>query len=251
MLYSKDAKVYIAARSAEKAEKAIDDIKIAAPKSKGFMEFLRLDLADLTTIKATVQSFLAKEEKLHILFNNAGVQTPNPTQTAQGHETHLGINCVGTFLLTKLLAPTLAATAKSEPKGTVRVVWVSSSGTEIAGEKSVGLHMDNLDYHIPKAPLYKYSMSKVGNYLHGVEFAKRYRADGVVSIPLNPGNLASDLYRDQSGMVFKFLTKYVMYTSIFGAYTELYAGLSPDITLEKSGSWGEFSLTRTDEFYVG
>lgn len=217
----------------------MDDIKTTAPDSKGSMEFLKLDLADLTTIKATVDTFLARESKLHVLFNNAGVQSPEPTQTAQGYETHMGINCVGTFLFTKLLTPTLVATAKTEPEGTVRVVWVSSSGTEIAGEKSVGLHMNNLDYNIPKNPMYKYAISKVGNYLQGVEFAKRHRADGVVSIPLNPGNLASDLYRDQSGLLFKFLTKFVMYPSAMGAYTEVYAGLSPEITLEKTGSWGK------------
>ncbi|CAM1505936.1 Fc.00g115730.m01.CDS01 [Cosmosporella sp. VM-42] len=237
ILYAKNAKIYVAARSAEKARNAIDDIKSTAPDSKGSLKFLHLDLADLRTIKKTTETFLAKEKKLHVLFSNAGVQSPTPTHTVQGHETHIGINCVGTFLFTKLLTPILETTAKSEPEGTVRVIWVSSSGTELAGEKSVGLHLDNLDYHIPKSPMYKYAISKTGNYLHGVEFAKRYSASGVVSIPLNPGNLASDLYRDQHSLLFQFLTKFIMYPSIMGAYTELYAGLSADITIDKSGSW--------------
>ncbi|KAM0430104.1 hypothetical protein ACHAPT_006110 [Fusarium lateritium] len=240
MLYSKNARVYIAARSEEKANRAMEDIKKVAPDSSGSMDFLRLDLADLTTIKASADLFLSKEEKLHVLFNNAGIQSPEPGVTAQGYESHLGVNSLGTFMFTKLLTPKLIETAKSEPADTVRVIWVSSSGAEILGEKSVGIHLDNLDYHIEKSEMYKYAISKVGNYLHGVEYGKRHRFDGVVSIPLNPGNLQSDLYRDRTSVLFKLMTKYLMYPPVMGAYTELYAGLSPDITLDKmdkTGNW--------------
>ncbi|KAM5343768.1 hypothetical protein ACJ41O_012305 [Fusarium nematophilum] len=237
MLYSKNARVYIAARSEERAKKAMEDIKTAIPESRGSMNFLHLDLGDLTTIKTSVDAFTSREKKLHVLFNNAGLQSLQPGQTAQGYESHLGVNCLGTFMFTKLLTPVLVGTAITEPPNSVRVVWVSSSGTEISGEKSVGIHLDNLDYHVEKPQLYKYAMSKVGNYLHGVEYAKRYQAKGVMSIPLNPGNLSSDLYRDQTSFLFRFLTKCLMYPPIWGAYTELYAGLSPDLTLEKTGSW--------------
>ncbi|UPK92890.1 hypothetical protein LCI18_003825 [Fusarium solani-melongenae] len=237
MLYSKNAKVYIAARSEEKAKTAIADIKKASPDSSGSMDFLRLDLADLTTIKASADNFLSKEKKLHVLFNNAGIQSSDPGVTAQGYEAHLGVNSLGTFMFTKLLTPKLVETAKSEPAATVRVIWVSSSGAEILGEKSVGIDLDNLDYHIDKSEMYKYAISKVGNYLHGVEYAKKHRSDGVVSIPLNPGNLQSDLYRDRTSFLFRFMIRYMMYPPIMGAYTELYAGLSPDITLDKTGSW--------------
>lgn len=145
-------------------------------------------------------------------------------------------------MFTKLLTPTLVTTAKSEPPNTVRVVWVSSSATEFFAHKSLGVLLDNLDYHIDKSPHYKYGISKTGNYLHGVEFAKRYRADGVISIPLNPGNLSSELYRKQ-GAMFRLMVKLIAYPPVFGAYTELFAGLSPKVTIDKSGSWGECSLT--------
>jgi retinol dehydrogenase-12 len=244
ILYSKNAKVYIAARSEDKAKQAIEDIKKATPTSTGILAFLKLDLNDLTTIKPTVERFLASETKLHVLFNNAGVMVTEPkvTKTVQGYESHIGINNVGTFLFTKLLAPILVTTAKSEPPNTVRVVWVSSSGTEFMAHKNVGVKLDNLDFHDEKAPIERYAISKAGNWCHGVEFAKRYKADGIISIPLNPGNLSSDLYRDQ-GSVFKLLTSLMMYAPIYGAYTELFAGLSPNITLALSGSWGkEFLL---------
>ncbi|KAF7550376.1 hypothetical protein G7046_g8034 [Stylonectria norvegica] len=236
MLYSRNAKVYIAARSEERCIKAMEDIAVAAPNSKGSTEFLKLDLADLTTIKATVDEVLSKEKKLHVLFNNAGLMSDNPGKTKQDYETHIGINCLGTFLFTKLLTPILAETAKTEPAGTVRVVWVSSSGTELAGEKHVGIHLNNLDYHDPKPPMYKYAISKTGNYLHGVEYAKRHRSAGIVSVPLNPGNLSSELLRDKS-LLFRMAVNPMTYAPVNGAYTELFAGLSPELTIENTGSW--------------
>ncbi|KAI1391570.1 putative short-chain dehydrogenase [Hypoxylon trugodes] len=236
ILYSKNAKVYIAARSQDKANKAIEEISNAFPSSKGGLAFLKLDLSDLTKIKGSVDEFLAKEKKLDVLFNNAGVQNnlPEPSKTPQGFEYHLGVNTLGTFAFTKLLTPILVATAKTE--GTSRVVWVSSGGTEIVGEKSTAVDMSNLDYHIDKPYLYKYGISKAGNWLHGVEYAKRYKAEGVISVPLNPGNLSSDLYRDQNRIA-KVALSMITYPPINGAYTLLYAGLSPDLTIEKTGSW--------------
>ncbi|MBE3049902.1 SDR family NAD(P)-dependent oxidoreductase [Candidatus Bathyarchaeota archaeon] len=44
ILYAKHAKVYVAARSEEKAAAAIESIKGAFPNSEGSLTFLKLDL---------------------------------------------------------------------------------------------------------------------------------------------------------------------------------------------------------------
>ena len=231
----------MAARSEDTANRAIAEIKAAWPASTGSMIFQHLDLADLSAVKRSADALRARDTKLHVLFNNAGVQLldPNaPNKTAQGHEIHLGVNVIGTFLFTKLLTPMLINTAKSEPVGSVRVVWVSSLGTEMVGEKSYGLSLDYLKYWPALSPLERYGISKAGNWLHGIEFARQQRRNGVVSVPVNPGHLRSDLYRD-SGTLFKtFLNTFVTYPPINGAYTELFGGLSPSVTIEKSGDWG-------------
>jgi NAD(P)-dependent dehydrogenase (short-subunit alcohol dehydrogenase family) len=252
MLYSKNAKVYIVARSETKAQQAIEDIKKAEPTSSGELVFLRLDLADLSTIKASAQEFLDKETKLHVLFNNAGVMKPEPgAKSAQGYELQLGVNNIGTFMFTKLLTPIMAATAKSETPGTVRVVWVGSSGGEMPVTPRGGVPMDNLDYHDDVGWFPKYCISKAGNYLHGAEYARRHTAaDGILSIALNPGNLDSDLWRTQPWAVAQFLKWFVLHESINGAYTELYAGLSPEVSIDRSGGWvvpwGRFMNPRAD-----
>lgn len=115
ILYSKNATVYMLARSAEKTKQAISAIKEAAPTSTGNLKYLHLDLSDLASIKNTVDQFLASESKLHVLWNNAGVMSSEKTitMTAQGYEQHVGVNVLGGFLLAKLLTPILVSTAKS------------------------------------------------------------------------------------------------------------------------------------------
>jgi retinol dehydrogenase 12 len=60
--------VYIAARDENRAQKTIEELKEETGKQSIF--FLKLDLADLPSIKATVEEFTSKESRLHTLYNN-------------------------------------------------------------------------------------------------------------------------------------------------------------------------------------
>lgn len=75
ILYARNATVYIAGRSSPKAENAIRDIRMASPNSEGRIEFLRLDLADLSSIKPAVEIFNTQQQRLDVLVNNGGVST--------------------------------------------------------------------------------------------------------------------------------------------------------------------------------
>jgi NAD(P)-dependent dehydrogenase (short-subunit alcohol dehydrogenase family) len=247
ILYSKNARVYIAARSEEKASQAIEDIKRAVPTSTGSLAFLHLDLADLTNVKAAAESFLAREKALNLLFNNAGVfvaPVEPPPKTKQGHELALGVNCVGHFLFTQLLTPLLVQTAKTAPANTVRVVWLSSFGMELQAEPNIGISTQNLDYHIPKPAADRYGISKTGVWALAVEYARRHKADGIVSVPLNPGNLRTQLARDQ-GFAVKLVAALLCYPAIRGAYSMLFSAFSPEITVDKadwSKTWSKCSI---------
>ena len=81
ILYRRNAKVYIAGRNADKASSAIKAIKAANPSAKGALEYMQLDLADLTSIKPAVDAFNAQETRLDVLTNNAGVMMPPPGRT--------------------------------------------------------------------------------------------------------------------------------------------------------------------------
>ncbi|KAH7391404.1 putative short-chain dehydrogenase [Cadophora sp. MPI-SDFR-AT-0126] len=249
MLYAQNAKIYIAARSEQKARQVIDEIKGKFPTSKGALVYLHLDLNDLTTIKASAESFLAQEKSLHVLWNNAGVmRPPQGSVTKQGYELQIGTNNVAPFLFTKLLTPLLKETAKISPPGSVRVVWVSSSAAKNFSPDG-GLDVSNLDYHIDKGVWPKYGISKAGNIYHGKEYARRFGQDGILSLSVDPGFLKTDLYQNLPRWQAPFMNL-LLHDPIYGAYTELFAGLSTDITMSNNGDfiepWGKVTPARKD-----
>ncbi|CAI6094161.1 unnamed protein product [Clonostachys chloroleuca] len=251
ILYAKNAKVYLAARSEEKTRKAIDDIKAASPNTtKGQMEYLHLDLADLSAVRSASEEFLSKESQLHLLFNNAGLGYPEKgLQTAQGHELQLGVNCVGPFLFTQRLTPTIVSTARNCPKDSVRVIWASSSATE--GYAVNGNWMDYIEHPEKKSSFELYATSKMGNYFYGAEYAARHKADGVISVSLNPGHLDSDFWRSTGRFLNWLLRVTVLYPSVYGAYTNIFSAFSPQVTSERSGSfvapWGRLWQVTPDK----
>lgn len=178
ILYQKNSKIYVAGRSAQKGSQAIQNVKAAFPKSSGHLEFLLLDLADLTTIKRSVEDFLAKETRLDILWNNAGVMTPpKGSKSAQGYELQLGTNCLGPFLFTQLLLPVLRQTAASSPPNSVRVLFTASLMAELSTPKG-GINFDDINHERSGNQNVAYGQSKVGNIFLGNEFARRNEKAG-------------------------------------------------------------------------
>ncbi|KAL7911787.1 hypothetical protein GGI35DRAFT_443638 [Trichoderma velutinum] len=206
ILYAKNAVVYIAGRREDVGQDAIKTLKAAHPDSKGRLEFLQLDLADLTSIKASADAFLAKETRLDNLWNNAGIMrlpknaptkskqvcricllsaglgTRYLTVIIQEYELMLAVNCLGPFLFTKLLHPLLKSTAKSLPAGSVRVVWLGSLMIQLMAPKG-GVDLDNLDYkkNFPDINV-RYAVSKAGNLFIASEWAKRDAENGILHL---------------------------------------------------------------------
>ncbi|TFA99041.1 hypothetical protein CCMA1212_009081 [Trichoderma ghanense] len=252
ILYSKNATVYVAARSQAKATEAIEDVRKAFPASTGRLEFLSLDLADLEAVEKSAKELIARETRLDVLFNNAGVMhPPQGSMTKQGYELQLGVNNLGHVLFTELLTPLLAQTAAKSAPNSVRVVWVSSLYSEMGSPKG-GIDPDNLGFtKKEKSTYYKYSVSKAGVYYQGAEYAKKHKDKGIISLTVNPGNLRSDLQRyGGNGIIQQINQKIVLFPPINGAYSELFCGLSPEATADKSGSyvipWGRFARIRED-----
>ncbi|KAJ5701449.1 short-chain dehydrogenase [Penicillium malachiteum] len=250
ILYAHNATVYVAARSKEKANFAIEKIKTAqsTSASTGKLAFLHLDLADLTTIKASAEEFLAAESRLDVLWLNAGVMTPpQGSKTEQGYELQLGTNNLGHFLFVKYLHEILKKTTLAAPKNSVRVIWVSSSAAMMAPKPAIDFA--NMTYSKDESAMTKYARSKAGNVLHAVEYAKRTAGEGILSLSLNPGNLKSGLQRHMSRTA-AAIAGLILYDPIFGAYTELYAGLSAEISEEHNASfvapWGRVIKIRQD-----
>ena len=230
ILYSKGATVYVAGRSKDKADQSIERTKSKFPQSTGHLEFLMLDLNDLTTIKASVDSFCSRESRLDVLVNNAGVMFPPAgSKTKQGHDLQFGTNCLGPYFFTKLLHPLLIRTAASSPKNSVRVLWAASSGIQvlapnggIAEDKATGAPK------VLSSQQANYGQTKVGNVLLAYKTQALLREHGIVSVSFNPGNLKTELQRHSSGILAR-LADNMLHPAIYGAYTELYSGWSPEV----------------------
>ncbi|KAJ5942468.1 hypothetical protein N7516_002636 [Penicillium verrucosum] len=161
--------------------------------------------------KAAAQSFAQQEDKLDVLWNNAGTGANAVTigqRTTQDSEPMIGMHYIATLLFTKLLLPQLRAAAHASGE---------DNGTKDRTE----------NYGAPKADTWILSR----------EFACRYANDGIISVCLNPGFLKTASFNGTPVAVMFILDKILLSEAIYGAYTELYAGLSPDVTLEKSGSY--------------
>lgn len=185
ILYSHNAKVYVAARTESKAQDAIKSIKTLHPESTGSLHYLHLNLSDLGTIKASADEFMSKETKLHWLDNNAGVMIPPKAMTGgQGLNLTYQTNILGPFLFTKLLLPVLKRTAESEPKGTVRVSWAGSLAVVLQSPlngnkwKVAKDGTETLDDTVTNEKIY--GISKCANYYLAHEFGRRFNDQGVM-----------------------------------------------------------------------
>lgn len=180
ILYQHNAHVWIATRSQGRTEEAIAEIQGLYPNSTGQLFFLKLELDDLSTIKASAQQFLSQEPRLDVIWNNAGVMIPpQGSKTVQGYELQQGTNALGHFLFVRFLTPLLIETARSAPRNSVRIVWVSSMSADFAPHPAIDF--SNMDYHVDEDAMTKYHRSKAGNLLHAVEFSRRYPDSGIIS----------------------------------------------------------------------
>jgi len=191
ILYSKNAKVYITSRSADSADKAIQEIKQSFPSLSNDVGFLVMDFTDLTQIAPAVKEFLSKEPLLHSVWYNAGVMNvPSGSRTKQGYELQWGTNVVAHFIISQLLMPTLLATAKTAVPGSVRAVWVSSDGHVNYSPAPDGIDWETVaikpvGWKGDMAVMKYYGQSKVGNLLLAKETAVRYGNAGIVGVVRN------------------------------------------------------------------
>ena len=237
ILYHAGAKVYLAGRSEANAEKAIKAIKANTQESStaGQIQYLHLDLSDLSTIKASAEEFQSKETRLDILFNNAGVSLPPAGSTSrQGHELMVATNCLGPYLFTKLLLPALQAAAQAAKPGSTRIIWTSSIVVDLSAPKG-GFDMADLT-RVSEDQQKNYAISKTGNWFLASELARETAPYNILSITQNPGNLRTNLLRHAPKLM--VVASYpLLHNARKGAYTELWAGLSPQLTMEHNGQY--------------
>ncbi|MDQ3628707.1 MAG: oxidoreductase [Actinomycetota bacterium] len=199
------ARVVLAVRDVERG-------RSAAATMEGEHDVRRLDLADLSSVRAFAKSW---EGDLDLLVNNAGVMAIPLQRTAEGFEMQLGTNHLGHFALSNLLLPHM----------THRVVTVSSIAHR-------GGHIDLEDLNWQRRryrPWGAYQQSKLANLLFTLELQRRLSASGssVRALAAHPGYSATNLQSHSAsrvaGVVMSVLNRTVAQSDGMGASPTLYA----------------------------
>ncbi len=181
-LFRKGALVIMGSRSISKAQASVKEL-VKKPKS-GIIDFIELDLADLTNVNEVAKQIEASYGRLDLLINNAGLMAPPRRISKQGLEIQFAVNHLSHMALTLRLLPLLVKGHNS------RVVTVSS-GAQYIGKIS----WDDLQGVKRYDRWASYSQSKLANLMFALELDNRLRGlnINVASLAAHPGLARTNL----------------------------------------------------------
>ncbi len=193
---------------------------------------VRLDLADLESVRAAAEEILTRWDRLDVLVNNAGGTWSYRLLTAQGFEQTFGVNHLGHFYLTNLLLDRLRAGAPS------RIVSLTSVGHHAARR---GMRFDDLQSERGFEGFEAYCRSKLANLLFTRELVRRMQGSGVTANAAHPGGVRSSFGMDGdlagvSAWGLR-LARPFQISPRRGARTSIFLASSPDVAAKTGMYW--------------
>lgn len=247
-LYLHGYVVYLAGRTESKVLKAIDEIKVEAEKRKttdpvGELNYLHMDLLDLSSVSKVVEEFSKKEQSLDILINNAGLMGVPFEVTKDDYEIQYQVNFVSHFLLTLKLIPFLENAAKAGV--TPRIINLASVGHNFEF-KHIPPQNNKLN-NFPNS-IYtwvRYGLAKTSQIQFAKELAVKY--PNILSFSVHPGVvIGTELYNYWKNLpviglaakgVFAAADRTIGVTVEEGSLATLRAALDPSLTLKENGDY--------------
>ncbi len=193
---------------------------------------VRLDLADLESVRAAADEILTRWDRLDVLVNNAGGTWSYRLLTAQGFEQTFGVNHLGPFYLTNLLLDRLRAGAPS------RIVSLTSVGHHAARR---GMRFDDLQSERRFEGFEAYCRSKLANLLFTRELARRMQGSAVTANAAHPGGVRSSFGMDgdlagMSAWGIRLVRPFEI-SPRRGARTSIFLASSPDVAAKTGMYW--------------
>jgi len=233
------ATVILVGRSVAKGQEALRSILNRIPNAK--VEFEAADLASLKSVAEFAKRVIAKNEKLDILINNAGIMSPPKREvTEDGFEIQFVTNYLSHFALTAHLLPLL------QKSPSPRVISLGS-----VAYRRAKIHFEDLQWEKGAYNYDVYSQSKLAVLMFALELQKRSDANGwgISSIAAHPGFAQTDIITKGPGdgglfyTVAKWTKPLASHSAASGALSILFAATSPEaVAGEFYGPGGWFEL---------
>ncbi|KAF4336521.1 double substrate-specificity short chain dehydrogenase reductase 2 [Fusarium beomiforme] len=269
--------IILAGRSPSKANESIDELKTEFPNVD--YRFLEVDLSSQDSVRNAANEVLSWSNipMIDLIINSAGIMAVQErTLSKDGIELHLATNHIGHWLLSCLIMPTLIKAASGKPKGSVRIVNVTSKSPTVSSMRWSDMNFNKKNKDLPQeeqpnyelfklwgyknseetayVPLDGYNRSKVANVLFGIEANKRlFEKYGILTLACHPGvimttELARNFPKETLGAVKELgSTGFYTHKSLgAGASTSLVAALDPKLangvgeTCDGSENYGSF-----------
>jgi retinol dehydrogenase 12 len=154
------AGVTIVARSQEKGERVLQELKAASGNAS--LELLLCDLSSLADVRRAADTFKARHDRLDVLVNNAGATFKSPVLGRDGLELTLALNHLAYFQLTTSLLDLIRKTPGARSVST-------SSAMQARGRLDLEKTPTSLEGSGPGA----YATSKLANILFTKELQRR------------------------------------------------------------------------------
>ena len=192
-----------------------------AREQTGAVAVVRLDLADLASVRAAASELRERWPRLDVLVNNAGVMAPPRSDTPDGFELQMATNHLGPFALTGLLLDSLRDGS---------VVTVASGA-----HRGARIDFDDLQSERGYQAFRVYSQTKLANLLFAFELGRRAAVAGLDlrSVAAHPGLARTNLFQSGGNRVKRLAIavglRVLGQSDAGGALPSLYAATVPDL----------------------
>jgi NAD(P)-dependent dehydrogenase (short-subunit alcohol dehydrogenase family) len=218
-LCRRGARLVLVGRDRAKGEAALARLRALRPDAAVTM--LSADLATLAGVRRLAEALHEAAPRIDVLINNAGAIFRRRAETEDGFERTFALNHMAYFVLTRLVADRIKASAPA------RIVNVASTA-----HRGASLDFADLQMTHGFSGWTAYRRSKLCNILFTRELARRLAGSGVTANCLHPGFVASRFGDNNDGM-FRFglglAKRFTAISTARGAQTPVYLAASPEV----------------------
>jgi retinol dehydrogenase-12 len=180
------AKLTLFCRSREKAEALQGEIVASGGVTPSI---IMMDMTDLGSVRRAGEQFIAENDSLDVLLNNAGVVNTSRKETVDGFEETLAVNHFAPFLLTGLLLPALQRSQGA------RIVNVSSHAHTFVK----GMGYEDMQATRNYRTFREYGRSKLANILFTRSLSRKLERHNITVNCLHPGAVSTSLGTQNGG----------------------------------------------------